>query len=267
MSVIERTLPLSVEGLGNAAYIDSGAFDMDAFIADYRARNQELQIPGAYQWRTEELMAWQADVIHPALALHGFMVGIVTGNLAREIGGRKFGTPFHEGIARIFGTVHDIGKTVMDRGTNMRSLHVPGYGKFDRKKDLENFRMHPVAGHELTAGDKMLPVETSLQIGMHHCHPAEGETAYGLCEDEIEERFDDSDMREWQHFGVHGLSFADKGVATMTRSGDGYFEPEADKEAYLIALAKREFPEQWPTALGVLNRSVREFGKYIIQSA
>jgi len=220
----------------------------------FREYNRGIAVPEEQQKRIDELLLLQSQEIgSSSLADHGRRVGGYAGALVRRLGGVKYDTNFHEGLVRVMGSLHDIGKVKTDRSTLMRSLGIEGWGTFDRITDMPAMESHPKDGFDIVDNDKILPPETKFIAGCHHQFPADGTEAYGVSLSKIDEAYCDKPaMRDWVHFAVRIIAAADVYDAATSRN-NGYFSQDASMYDKISERLIKIIPEHWQTAMTALQ--------------
>lgn len=208
--------------------------------------NQGLGVPAEYQQRVDDLLGRVSADIHPELSEYG--------DHQRRVGGYagvllpvlypQYDTPFHIGLIRISGAIHDVGKEDIDEDVFMRSFAVPGYGTFERDVDMSEMEKHATYGYLKIAGEpEGLPPEAAFIAGCHHQFPDIGQQPYGIELAEIYRQYrDDPDMARWIHCGAEVVSMADYFDATSRKNL--YFASSEDRVSGLLRYMQRRRPGQ-----------------------
>lgn len=216
-------------------------------FADY---NLGLGVPAETQAEVDHLLSELSEV-DPRTADHGRRSGGYAGATVRALGG---GT-FHQGIARVSVSLHDIGKKSTEPSTLHRSWGDAGWGLWSDDRDMPAISRHPKDGYKLLENNPFLPPETKYIAGCHHQYPDPLRTdrpVYGVELSQIDQDYaHDPAMRDWVHLLVKVAVAADV-YDSATHRNNSYLQGN-EVYAYLVRRLQPLFPGEWQQVLHALQ--------------
>ena len=161
---------------------------------------------------------------HPDLCTHGVRVAGYARAITATVG-ETYNDPEHIALASIAGAVHDDGKRQIDPEVLYRSLGVPGFGNFDRRRDMPGMYPHPKLGYDsIGKPDVDLPLDAQVAAGGHHQIAGPGQRPYGIPYEQIHaEHSPDHVEAAWLGFLVGVTNMADFYDAATSRPADNHF--------------------------------------------
>jgi hypothetical protein len=224
--------------------------------------NRGINVPEKYQASVDELLGRIDPTEDPTLrefADHQRRVGGYAGALLGVLY-PEYDDPFHVGLIRIAGAIHDIGKKSIKRDVLYRSLQVPGYGQFDcLGEDMKEMEKHAEYGYEIIRElTSSLPPEAALIAGCHHQFADAGRDPYGVPLEQISIEFaGDEQMARWVRCATETVSLADYSDATSRNNN--YFSSEYDKNTRLAAYIQQRHPDRLGPILRTLEAEKRHY--------
>lgn len=252
-----QLIPLALEYPDACTWISS-----EELRTGFRNYNLGLDVPYEWQNQTDNLHYRLASRVSQKIVDHEIRTGGYVGAILRKVGG-EFASPLYEGQGRIMGALHDSGKEFVDYPTMMRSLGEPGYGVFDRRRDMPTIMPHTNYGYVLLGKPDIepnLPPGAKIIAGAHHQKGVAGHQAYGVGTSEISQIYGQGSTRaRFLELVLNATIVGDVYDATVTRQ-HSHFGGLEQKESILKRLIGALFPDR---ALEVAEALTEELRWYV----